>query len=101
VPAVLLAAVGPAATAITPRGAMLAVVSGAVTSGLGYAIWYRALPRLSVTQAAVAQVSVPLIAAAGAVLLLGEPVSARLAICGAAILGGVALVVWTPQRATS
>jgi drug/metabolite transporter (DMT)-like permease len=101
VPAILIAAARPGAIAPSPRGITLALVSGAVTSGLGYAIWYRALPRLSVTQAAVAQVSVPLIASAGAVVLLGETLSPRLAICGAAILGGVTLVLWPPATASS
>jgi drug/metabolite transporter (DMT)-like permease len=91
----------PAALTATPSGVALALVSGAVTSGLGYAIWYRALPRLSVTQAAVAQVSVPLIASAGAVALLGETLSPRLAICGAAILAGVALVLRPSASTTS
>ena len=72
-----------------------------MTSGIGYAVWYRALPRLSVTQAAVAQVCTPLIASAGAVVLLGERLSPRLALCGAAILVGVALVVRAPRRAAS
>jgi drug/metabolite transporter (DMT)-like permease len=75
------------------RGIALALVSGAVTSGLGYAIWYRALPRLSVTQAAVAQLSVPVIAALGAAVVLDERLTARLAISGVAVLGGVALVL--------
>jgi drug/metabolite transporter (DMT)-like permease len=98
VPAVLIAAARPSAIALTPRGLALGLVSGALTSGIGYVIWYRALPRLSVTQAAVAQVCTPLLAAAGAIVLLGEQVSPRLALCGAAILIGVALVVWTPRR---
>ena len=79
--------------ATSGRGLALALVSGGLTSGLGYIAWYRALPRLSVTQAAVAQVSVPVIAAAGAVALLGEPLSARLVVSGAAVLGGIGLVV--------
>ena len=101
VPALLVAAARPATLAVTPRGLGLALVSGAVTSGIGYAVWYRALPRLSVTQAAVAQVCTPLIASAGAVVLLGETVSPRLALCGTAILVGVALVAKAPRRATS
>ena len=101
IPTALIAAARPSAIALTPRGVGLALVSGALTSGIGYVIWYRALPRLSVTQAAVAQVCTPLIAAAGAIVLLGETVSPRLALCGAAILVGVALVVWTPRRAAS
>jgi len=75
------------------RGLTLAVVSGAITSGLGYAIWYRALRGLSATQAAVVQLSVPVIAALAAVAFLGETLSVRLAICGIAVLSGVALVL--------
>jgi drug/metabolite transporter (DMT)-like permease len=75
------------------RGVVLASVSGAVTSGVGYAVWYRALPRLTVTQAAVAQLCVPVIAAAGAVAFLNERLSARLVLSGLAVLMGVALVI--------
>ena len=74
-------------------GLALALTSGAVTSGLGYAIWYRALRGLRSTQAAIVQLSVPVIAALGAVVLLGEGVSPRLAVAGVAVLGGVALVL--------
>lgn len=80
------------------RGVALALISGGVTSGLGYAIWYRALPRLSVTQAAVAQLSVPVLAALGAALLLGERLSARLVLAGFLVLGGVALVLSARRR---
>ena len=82
----------------TPRGFALALVSGAVTSGLGYAIWYLALPRLSVTQAAVAQLSVPVIAALGAVVVLGEQIGPQLVISGAAVLAGVWLVLSARAR---
>jgi len=75
------------------RGIALAVVSGAITSGLGYAVWYRALPRLSVMQAAVAQLSVPVIAAVGAVVLLHETLNVRIVISGLAVLSGVGLVL--------
>ncbi len=86
-----MGAAGP--TAVSIRGVVLALVSGGLTSGLGYVIWYRALPRLSVTQAAVAQVGVPVLAAAGGVALLGEPLSLRLIVSGAAVLGGIGLVL--------
>jgi len=91
--ALLLPLLSGAATFVTPRGLELAVVSGAVTSGLGYAVWYRALQRLQVTQAAVAQLSVPVIAAAGSIWLLGESVSGRLLVASAAVLGGIGLVL--------
>lgn len=75
------------------RGVLLAVLSGAVASGLGYSLWYAALPHLSATRAAVLQLLVPVLAAGGGVGLLGERVSSRLLLTGAAILGGVALAV--------
>jgi drug/metabolite transporter (DMT)-like permease len=76
---------------LTPAGAALAVASGAITSGLGYVAWYSALPHLTAARAAVLQLSVPVIAAAGGVLLLGEVLTARLLISGAAVLVGIAL----------
>ena len=79
------------ATHLTRTGAALAVASGAITSGLGYIAWYSALPHLTATRAAVLQLSVPILAAAGGVLLLGEVVTARLVVAGFAILGGIAL----------
>ena len=97
-PAALLVAAGHATVATSGRGVVLAVVSGGVTSGLGYAVWYRALRRLSVTQAAVAQLSVPVIAAAGASALLREALSARFVLCSAAVLGGVGLVLSARAR---
>jgi len=75
------------------RGALLAVLSGAVASGLGYAIWYTVLPAMRATHAATVQLSVPVIAAIGGVLLLGEHLSVRLVLCSVAILGGIALVL--------
>lgn len=80
------------------RGAGLAVLSGAIASGLGYVVWYAALPGLSGTRAATVQLSVPVIAAFGGVLLLSEPITARLLLASVATLGGVALVL--AQRAT-
>ena len=75
------------------RGALLAVLSGAVASGVGYAIWYTVLPALRATHAATVQLSVPVIAAIGGVLLLGEHLSLRLVLCSVATLGGIALVL--------
>lgn len=74
-------------------GGLYAVLSGALTSGIGYAIWYSALPGLTAMQAASVQLSVPLLAALGGSLLLGEAISLRLLISSAAILGGIALVL--------
>jgi drug/metabolite transporter (DMT)-like permease len=84
---------------VSGRGLVLAAISGGVTSGVGYAIWYRALRGLTATQAGILQLSVPVIAAAGAVAFLGESVSSRLAIAGAAVIGGVALVLSDRARA--
>ena len=78
---------------ITNRGVILAIVSGALTSGVGYVIWYTALNYLSAMQAALVQLSVPAIAAAGGVILLAEPVSLRLLTSGALILGGISLAL--------
>lgn len=74
-------------------GVLYAIASGALASGLGYAIWYTALPGLTSTKAATIQLSVPVIAAAAAVVLLGEAITLRLLLGSAAILGGIALVV--------
>lgn len=74
-------------------GIVLAVLSGAVASGLGYAIWYRALPGLKPVPAASVQLTVPLIAALGAVLLLGEALTLRLVLAGSCILFGVGMTI--------
>ncbi len=74
-------------------GIWYAVLSGALASGVGYAIWYTALGGLTATQAAVVQLSVPVIAAAGGIALLGEPITLRLVIASIATLGGIALVI--------
>ena len=78
-------------------GVGYAFLSGALASGMGYAIWYAALPGLKSATAATVQLSVPVIAALGAVLFLGEPVTLRLLFTSLAILGGIALVVM-PRR---
>lgn len=76
---------------IAPRGIWLAIISGAVTSGLGYALWYRLLPNLGAARAAVAQLTVPVIAAAGGVLLIGEGLSLHFIVSAAVVLAGVAV----------
>ncbi|MGH9463978.1 MAG: DMT family transporter [Vicinamibacteria bacterium] len=81
------------------RGVMLAVVSGAITSGLGYVLWYKALGGLTTTQASIVQLLVPVLAAFGGVVFLAERVSARLVIASALILGGVAVSILTRARA--
>ena len=78
---------------LTSRGILLAIASGALASGLGYAIWYRALRGLSGIQAGVLQLLVPVIAAIGGVLFAAEPITLRLALAGMLVLGGVLLVL--------
>jgi drug/metabolite transporter (DMT)-like permease len=80
-------------------GFWYAVSSGALTSGMGYAIWYMALPALKATSAASVQLSVPVIAALGGIIILGEPLTVRLVVASVAILGGVALVILQKQHA--
>jgi drug/metabolite transporter (DMT)-like permease len=80
-------------------GIACAVASGALTSGIGYAIWYTALPHLRAASAATVQLSVPAIAAIAGIVLLGEPPTWRLALATLAILGGIALVVRAQSRA--
>ncbi len=79
--------------AIDIAGFWYAFASGALASAIGYAIWYTALPALKATHAATVQLSVPVLAALGGVVFLAEPVSARLVLASAAILGGIALVI--------
>jgi drug/metabolite transporter (DMT)-like permease len=76
-----------------PRGVGLALASGALASGLGYSLWYLALPGLSATRAALVQLLVPVFAAAGGILLLGENLSPRIGLSGGLILGGVGVAV--------
>ena len=75
------------------EGAWYAVVSGALASGVGYALWYRALPGLRPVSAATVQLSVPVIAALGGVMFLSEAPGVRLVLASLAILGGIALVI--------
>lgn len=99
VPVLLLGLVGIGRLDVTPKGAALAIASGAVTSGMGYVVWYAALRGLTATRAAMAQLAVPAIAAIGGVVLLGESISPRLVAGSAAILGGVGLAVAWRERA--
>lgn len=95
-PVLALFLVGPNMHA-APVGIGLAMVSGAVTSGLGYAMWYAVLPRLSQATAAVVQLSVPIIAIAAGTVLLGEPVSALMLCAAALVVGGIAWAVTAPK----
>jgi len=86
----------------THSGLILAMVSGAIASGLGYAIWYAALKSLSASRAATVQLSVPTLAAFGGIIFLSEPISVRLIVASALTLGGIAIVLTQrPTRATT
>jgi drug/metabolite transporter (DMT)-like permease len=91
--AVVASAIAFAHMHVSSTGLLLATASGAVSSGLGYVIWYAALRGLTATRAAIVQLVVPLLAALGGVIFLGEEFTARLAIAGVLILGGVALAI--------
>jgi drug/metabolite transporter (DMT)-like permease len=78
-------------------GVLYAVLSGAIASGVGYVIWYSALPSLNAASAASVQLSVPVLAATGGILLLGEPLTLRFLLATIAVLGGIALVVVEKQ----
>jgi drug/metabolite transporter (DMT)-like permease len=94
-----VAATGAVELHATTRGVALAALSGAIASGVGYSVWYAALRHLTATRAAVLQLLVPILAAGGAVLVLGEGVTARLLGAAAAIIGGVALTIAAKTRA--
>ena len=79
---------------LSPSGIALAAISGALTSGIGYAIWYRALAGLSPPQASVLQLSVPIIAAVGGILFAGETLGWRLIVASLTIIGGICLVIY-------
>jgi drug/metabolite transporter (DMT)-like permease len=78
---------------LTPMGFLWAALSGSITSGVGYVIWYAALRGLTATRAAIVQLAVPVLAGLAGVLVLGEAISLRLVISAAVILGGVGLAV--------
>jgi len=84
--------------ALSPVALALAVTSGAVTSGLGYALWYRVLPQMAGTTAAIAQLSVPVIAVAAGAVLLGEPVTRELIVAAALVLGGIGISTFAGRR---
>jgi len=91
--AAVVSAIAISSVHVHVTGIILAVVSGSVTSGLGYALWYRALPGLTTAQAAIVQLMVPILAAFGGIAFLGEHLSVRLAIASVLVLGGVAMAV--------
>lgn len=83
---------------VSASGVLLALASGVVASGLGYSIWYRALTGLTTFQAALVQLSVPVIAAFGAILFLGETLTVRFAIVSVFVLGGIAFAIVAKQK---
>ncbi len=80
------------------KGMLLGLVSGSLTSGIGYVVWYAALRGLTATRAAVVQLAVPVVAAMGGIILLSEMVSTRLVVASVIILGGVGLVLFGRGR---
>jgi drug/metabolite transporter (DMT)-like permease len=91
--ALALSAAALHSTSIDRAGVVCAAVSGALTSGIGYAIWYTALRGLNATGAATVQLSVPALASVGGIVFLGESLSLRLVLATMAILGGIAMVI--------
>ena len=89
----LLCVVSPSPLQLSWRGVALATASGAIASGLGYVVWYQAVQRLSALHAATVQLSVPVIAAIGGVMLLAEHITLRLVAASVATLGGIATVL--------
>lgn len=79
-------------------GVVLAIISGAVTSALGYTVWYIALRGLSATEAAVVQLSVPVVASIGGILFVSEPISTRLVIACTLVLSGILMVVLSKKN---
>jgi drug/metabolite transporter (DMT)-like permease len=96
--AIMLSALMFTHASLDSTGVIYAMLSGALTSGVGYALWYTALPHLRATSAATVQLSVPVIAAAGGIIFLAEPITLRFFISSIAILGGVAMVVLHKHR---
>lgn len=94
VPATVIFALWQGIGPLDPMGVALAALSGAVTSGLGYTIWYHVLPMIKATSAALAQLTVPLIAMAGGMVLLGESLTMRFVIGAILVLTGVLLPIW-------
>ena len=98
---VAVSLMGASAVHVTPTGVLLAIASGALASGVGYAIWYAALGGLTATLGATVQLSVPVIAAAGGVIFMAEIITVRLIIASVLILGGVMLALLSPRRNTA
>lgn len=99
-PFVLLTALVPGPRHASGQGVALAITSGAVASGLGYALWYRALPGLTAARAATLQLAVPVLAALGGVAFLGEALTPRLLVSSVLVLGGIGLAVRARRSAS-
>ena len=93
--ALLISALSLKSTELNLAGVGYAIASGALTSGLGYVIWYAALPALTATSAATIQLTVPVLVAVGGLVFIGEPITLRVALTSVAILGGVAVFIWS------
>jgi drug/metabolite transporter (DMT)-like permease len=91
--AILLTIAGAFTEPLTAAGLAYAVISGTIASGVGYAVWYSVLPGLSRTNSAFIQLTVPALAAAGGVLLIGEPMTVHLLLASAGIIGGIAVTL--------
>ena len=98
--AILISAIALKEMRFDSLGLTYAIISGAITSGLGYVVWYSALTGLRAASAATVQLSVPVLAATGGILLLHEPITLRYIIASVAVLGGIALVMIEKRRLT-
>lgn len=96
--AIVLLAFTLSSSHLTTFGVLLAIVSGALTSGLGYALWYRVLPQLTSTRASIVQLTVPVVAGVGGTLFLSEPWTFRFALASTLILGGVAISILAKSK---
>lgn len=94
-----LAILGVATHPATPSALLVAIVCGGLSTGMGYAIWYAALPLLTKMQASIVQLTVPVIAALGAIPIVGEPLTPRFAVSAVATIGGVGLAIVARRRA--
>ena len=99
--AVLLWLVAPLETSASTTGILLAVASGALASGLGYAIWYSVLPHMDASLAAIAQLAVPIIALLGGVIFLNEPLTLRFLIAATLVICGVLAALYRPKKETA
>lgn len=99
--AAILMAAGLSSHGASPAAIAYAIASGALASGIGYAVWYAVLPLLSRSRAALVQLSVPAIAAVGAVLFISEPLGLRLIVASLAALGGIAIAIVASERRKS